>query len=264
VSAHPKLRGPHTVTFDCWATLLFHPTSSQAKAERARELAALLGTELEPTRVALRHAWRRHQLEWHRRRVFGAEDMVEFTLQALGLESKQQRVAEIVAALEPSILALDVEPVAGGREALEQLAEAGVHRALVCDTGFSSGRVVRQLLDRHGLLELLEVTVFSDEVGVPKPDPRAFAAALEALGVERTGAVHVGDLKRSDVAGARAHGMGSIRLTAHHDDCGDGGGAGVIDCTAAGCRPPCPRPEADAVAASYPELLALLGIVPAQ
>ncbi len=253
------LRHPHTVTFDCWSTLLFHPTSGAAKSERAEELAALLGTPLEPTRSALRDAWRRHQLEWHRRRVFGAREMVEFTLRALALPSPPDRVDAIVTALEPSILRLDVQPVDGGREALAALATAGVRRALVCDTGFSSGRVVRQLLDRHGLLELLEVTIFSDEVGVPKPHPAAFAAALEGLGVDRVGAVHVGDLRRSDVAGARAFGMGSVRLTAHHDDCGQGGGAGVIDCAAAGCEPLCPRPEADAVARSYPELLSILG-----
>jgi putative hydrolase of the HAD superfamily len=223
----------------------------------------LLGTDLEATRIALRDAWHTHQLEWHRRRVFGAHDMVGFALQALGQASSAQRVNEIVAALEPSMLAVDVQPVAGGREALTRLAEAGVRRALICDTGFSSGRVVRRLLDRHGLLELLEVTIFSDEVGVPKPHPRAFAAALEGLGVERVGAVHVGDLKRSDIAGARAHGMASVRLTAHHDDRGNGRGAGVIDCRAAGCTPPCARPEADAVAGSYPELLEILGIDPA-
>jgi len=31
----------------------------------------------------------------------------------------------------------------------------------------------------------------------------------------------------------------------------------VIDCTAAGCEPVCERPEADAVADSYADLLAI-------
>jgi putative hydrolase of the HAD superfamily len=258
--SHPKLFRPHTVTFDCWSTLLFHAASSEAKSSRAEELAQLLGTDLELTRIALRDAWRRHQLEWHQRRVVGAHDMVELALEALDCDSTPARVTEIVLALEPSILELDVRPVPGARAALEALAAAGVRRALICDTGFSSGRVVRQLLDRQGLLEWLEVTIFSEEVGVPKPHPGAFEAALEGLGVEKEGAVHVGDLKRSDIAGAKAFGMGSVRLTAHHDDSGNGSGAGVIDCVTAGCTPPCERPEADGVAASYPELLRLLGI----
>jgi FMN phosphatase YigB (HAD superfamily) len=72
--------------------------------------------------------------------------------------------------------------------------------------------------------------------------------------------VHVGDLRRSDIAGARSVGMGSVRIAAHHDD-SDGGPAetaGVIDCGLAGCAPPCPRPEADAIASSHAHLLELL------
>jgi FMN phosphatase YigB (HAD superfamily) len=113
-----------------------------------------------------------------------------------------------------------------------------------------------------GLLEYLEVTAFSDEVGVPKPHPRMFVTALEGLGVAASGAVHVGDLRRSDVAGARAHGMASVRITVHNDDATPvpGNGAPVIGCGEAGCSPPCDRPEADAVVANYAELSRLFGL----
>jgi FMN phosphatase YigB (HAD superfamily) len=255
----PQLQRPHTVTFDCWSTLLYHAASREGKSGRAQQLSELLGSDLGATQQALSEAWRQHQLAWHQRRVFGAPEMVDYALGKLGLESTPQRVDSIVRALEPAILELDVRQVPGAREALARLADRGVHRALICDTGFSSGRVVRQLLDRQGLLELLEVTVFSEEVGVPKPHPRAFQAALDGLGVAKEEAVHVGDLKRSDIAGAKAFGMGTVRLTAHHDDRGEGGAAGVIGCRAAGCEPPCPRPEADAVVGSYAELLVRLG-----
>ena len=88
-------------------------------------------------------------------------------------------------------------------------------------------------------LELLEVQVFSNEEGVPKPNPRVFHAALEALGVASADAVHVGDLRRTDVAGARGVGMGSIRIRQVHDDRSD-------------------HPEADAVADSHRHLLEIL------
>jgi FMN phosphatase YigB (HAD superfamily) len=120
---------------------------------------------------------------------------------------------------------------------------------------------VRRLLERVGLLSLLEVTIFSEEIGVPKPDPRAFAAALAGLGVAADGAVHVGDLRRSDVAGARGVEMGAVRFAGHHDDrdASSSDGAGVIDCVAAQCAPACPRPEAHAVIRTYDELCPLLG-----
>jgi putative hydrolase of the HAD superfamily len=167
----------------------------------------------------------------------------------------------LIRALEDEALNYEVAALDGARASLEELAAAGVRRALICDTGFSPGRVVRTLLDRVGLLPLLEVTIFSDEVGVPKPDPTLFTQALRGLSAEAAGAVHVGDIRRSDIAGARAVGMGTVRLAMHHDD-GDSGPnarAGVIGCDAAGCAPHCERPEADAVARSYPELMTVLG-----
>jgi putative hydrolase of the HAD superfamily len=113
----------------------------------------------------------------------------------------------------------------------------------VCDTGVTPGPVVRRHLDALGLLAPLGVQIFSDEVGFPKPDPRAFRAALAPFGCAPGRAVHVGDLRRTDIAGARALGMRSVRIAAHHDDASN-------------------LPEADAVAASHAELRSLLLGVP--
>lgn len=219
----------------------------------------MVGAEVARAEAALVGAWRQHQLHWHRRQVFGPLEMIDHALRSLGVEATPERAARIVAALEPDMLATEAYAVPGARKALAALSRAGVRRALICDTGFAPGRVVRQLLHRQGLLELLEVTVFSDEIGVPKPHPAPFAAALAGLGVEACGAVHVGDLKRSDIAGARGSGMGSVRITTWHDDCGEGTGAGVVDCAMAGCDPPCARPEADAVVSSFAQLLRVVG-----
>jgi putative hydrolase of the HAD superfamily len=164
--------------------------------------------------------------------------------------------------MEEDILERDVRVIADAREFLSALREAGIRTALICDTGFTPGRVVRSVLARVGLLESLEITVFSDEIGVPKPHARAFASALSALGSSPDGAVHVGDLRRSDVAGARVAGMGSVRFRGHNDD-GDAGStrtSGVIDCAAAGCNPVCARPEADVVVDSYAALADMFGL----
>ncbi len=228
---------------------------------RAAILAERVGVEEGRARAALRSAWREHQIAWHRRAVFTAKDMTRRALDALGVTLDPARHEDLLRTLEDVALAGEVRALEGAREALRSLAREGVRIALICDTGFSPGRVVRQLLDRVGVLEFLEVTIFSDEIGAPKPEAVTFRRALEGLGVSPREAVHVGDLRRSDVAGARAFGMGSIRIRAHNDDAGEGPkpGAGVIDCSAAGCEPACERPEADAVVDSCAELLEVLG-----
>ena len=66
-----------------------------------------------------------------------------------------------------------------------------------------------------------------------------FQAALEPLETRPEQAAHVGDLRRTDVAGARGVGMRSIRIRWHHDDTSE-------------------HPEADAVVDSYRHLLDVL------
>jgi putative hydrolase of the HAD superfamily len=255
------LRHPHTVTFDCWATLLYESEETRDPDARARSFASAVGVSVEDARQAARVAWREHQMLWHRRVVFCGDDMTRHVLRALGVTLDPARERALITELEDQILDREVLPLDGARDALAALAKRGVRRALICDTGFTPGRVVRKLLDRVGLLEHLEVTIFSDELRVPKPHPKAFESALGGLGVETRGSVHVGDLRRSDIAGARGAGMGSVRLRARHDDsdAGPARGSGVIDCAAAGCEPACDRPEADAVADSFPHLLQILG-----
>lgn len=255
-----RLSTPHTVTFDCWETLLTEAGSTRGRSARARILCEHTGADLGAAKVALRDAWREHQIAWHRRKAFTGRDMTFASLRALGVTLDAARAERLIAELESEIFTHDIVAVAGSRETLEALARRGVRRALICDTGYTPGRVVRQLLARVGLLEHLELQVFSDEVGVPKPHALMFKAALDGLGVDPRGAVHVGDLRRSDIAGARAYDMGSVRIIVANDDTVDPSpDAPVIGCNDAGCTPHCERPEADAIAAHYRELRELLG-----
>ena len=213
------------VTFDCWGTLLFERDSAHAHALRvdavvrvARRGGAALGEET--ARAALDAAWRRHWDAWHAHRATGSAEMAGWVLESLALEASVRRELgpELERALAEASLECEIAALEGSRETLEWLAAAGVRRALVCDTGFSPGRVVRRLLDRTSLLDLLEVQAFSDEVGVPKPEARIFEHALDALATEPAAALHVGDLRRTDIAGARRLGMRTVRIRDHFDD----------------------------------------------
>jgi putative hydrolase of the HAD superfamily len=53
------------------------------------------------------------------------------------------------------------------------------------------------------------VTVFSNEFGWSKPDPRIFQHTLEKLDTPPEHALHVGDLEELDVEGARRAGAHS-------------------------------------------------------
>ena len=232
------------VTFDCWQTLLVDRHFERARAllaEALVEAAAGRGVEVasEVAAAAIGAAHGRHVELWTQGVGSGSREIAGWALGVLGIED-----AALAAALghrfEEAGLAGEVEALPGAEETLAALAGRGVRIALVCDTGFSGGRIVRRFLARVGLLDALEVQVFSDEVGVPKPHARMFEAALRPLGVAPAEAVHVGDLRPTDVAGGRGFGMETVRLRATHDDRSA-------------------HPEADAVADSHAHLLELLG-----
>jgi putative hydrolase of the HAD superfamily len=96
------------------------------------------------------------------------------------------------------------------RVALAAMRARGYRLGVICNTGMAGGRVLREVLRRHGLLGYLDVTVFSNEFGMSKPHPSIFAHTLAELGGVRPGeALHVGDIEELDVEGARRAGLWS-------------------------------------------------------
>ncbi len=214
---------PRAVTFDCWNTLLYEDDWETAHARRVGELRACAreaGRAVDAAEAgrAFDRAWGRHMELWRGGVASGAREVALWGLAELGLDAPHPALDHLVTLFEEASHSGRVLPLDGARALLEGLTGAGVRCALVCDTGLTPGRVVRRHLDRLGLLEFLAAQSFSDEVGVPKPDPRAFRAALTPLGVDPARAWHVGDLRRTDVAGARALGMTAVRIRAQHDD----------------------------------------------
>lgn len=90
---------------------------------------------------------------------------------------------------------------------LDSLHGRGLKTGLVANSWPDPGRVLRGDLEAFGLGARLDVAVFSDDVGVRKPDPAIFLHACDALGISPAGALHVGDDLEKDVQGAAKVGM---------------------------------------------------------
>lgn len=231
------------VTFDFWNTIARVPPGTMSEVRRRAVAAACEahGLEVETELLArtLQEVGARYQGSWEAGEHFHPDEGVELLVQALGVEgAAREAVGEafLGAARETEIgLAPDVD------YALEVLRERGVRVGIVCDVGFSGGETLRALLERKGLLRHFSGWAFSDEVGHYKPSPQMFEAALEALGAQPAQALHIGDLRRTDIAGAAALGMRTVRYKGLHDDQGLDSG-----------------PEADFVLDSHRELPDLL------
>jgi FMN hydrolase / 5-amino-6-(5-phospho-D-ribitylamino)uracil phosphatase len=208
------------VTFDFWNTIARAPSGLMNEARRRAIVEACeeCGVELEAELLAesLGKVAASQESSWSVGKHFHPREGAEMLVRSLGLEGiAGERTAEAfltVARNAPLELSDDIQP------SLEALQARGIRLGIVCDVGFSGGAVLRELLDHEGLLAHFSGWAFSDEVGHFKPAPQIFEAALAALDAEPAAAMHVGDLRRTDIAGAAAFGMRTARYRALHDD----------------------------------------------
>jgi HAD superfamily hydrolase (TIGR01549 family) len=222
-----RVNGIRAVTYDCWGTLLRDRDWEGAMQARQSALRRFLDLSEEEAEALLAEAWAHHDEAWKQVETFGPGRMAAYCLEARGVFDDDQ-INELTREFEEASMLAGVEAVDGAADVLQALQEAGIRRGLVCDTGFTPGRVVRDLLAEEGLIDFLEVLCFSDEVGVPKPGNEIFAKVLAELGVRPPEAIHIGDLRRTDIAGARDIGMRCARFRGVHDDQSDFSDAEVV------------------------------------
>ena len=215
------------VTFDFWNTIATVPPGAMTEARRRGIAAALRSHDVEVETDLLIEGLGQVGQEWERAWAAGQHlpphEAAAALVRHLGVEgAAREMVAEAFLGAGREV---PLEFAPGIHECLAGLRERGIRLGIVCDVGFSGGELLRELLDAEDLFGHFEGWGFSDEVGHYKPSPRIFEAALAALGTEPVEAMHVGDLRRTDVAGATAMGMRSARYRGMNPEGDDEGGA---------------------------------------
>jgi putative hydrolase of the HAD superfamily len=104
------------------------------------------------------------------------------------------------------------------RPALDELAGRGVTLGLV--SNFEPW--LDEVLALQGIAGRFAAVAVSGTLGVAKPDPRIFEAALDQAGADPGATVHVGDQPVNDVAGALAAGIAPVLIDrfGRHPDAG--------------------------------------------
>lgn len=236
------------ITFDHWNTLCFEAEDSNLSHRRIDAWVARLHEEGHPIddellRGTFATTWEAFTVDWHSGVQRSGEDAARHALSILDLPITDELSAELIDHFVNAGKAVDFHLAPGIEQLLVTLKNAGLKIGIICDVGFTPSTHLRDHLDRRGLLQYFDGWSFSDEVGAYKPDKKIFDHALATVGnpaPER--AVHVGDLRRTDIAGALGMGMTAVRY------------AGVFD------DPPENGPDATITVTDYAELPALLGL----
>jgi putative hydrolase of the HAD superfamily len=233
------------VTLDFWNTLFVDVRGREREQRRVqilREELEALGHSLPPSAYdeALRFGFDFFERVWHDEvRTPSGSEILDAVLGSLRARVPDEVHDRLTTAFERILLDIPPEPVPGLIYTLPALAER-YRLAVVCDTGYSPGTVLRELLDRHCALEPFAYLYFSNEHGMSKPDVRVFKHTLAQIRVPAGEAAHVGDMQRTDIAGAQAAGMAAVHFV----------GANSRDAA---------RSTADAVVRHFEDLPAALG-----
>lgn len=209
------------VTFDFWDTLVV----ARMTHMRDRRTDALVGlidgagfaAERQAVEGSIDNAFISFRQAWAENRQFGADEAVDRVLAELGVEvsaAVREEMVEAVRSGDP-----DCELTPNVADTLRTLKASGLRLGIICDVGWSPSTLLRGHLERHGVLDLFDHWSFSDDVGHYKPAGEIFAHAHAGLGVEHPStAAHIGDLRRTDIRGARAFGSITVRYAGAFDD----------------------------------------------
>lgn len=220
-----------TVTFDLWNTLLVNAPTDMEKyrLQRARNLEHILqkeGYNVTSDRLleAYTKGFRKCEETWNKNLDLSTEEQLD---NLLGLLTGVRLKKEAIESLMPELIEAYVSPilddppglVEGAEEILAELKQSGYKIGLICNTGTTPGQTLKVLLERFRMIGYFDLTTFSNELGIRKPDPRIFLETLTRLNATPQTSMHVGDLIDVDVLGAKNVGMIAVHLNSGQTLC---------------------------------------------
>ena len=238
------------VTFDHWNTLVYEEAGTLRNERLEKWLGILEGVgfaiERERLDAAFASSWERFVESWKADEQYTAVEAAVDIVEELGFDLPPGVHDELIAAYTSIDGNRQLHLCENVTSTLQTLKDAGVRLGIICDVGMTPSTALIANLEREGILELFDHWSFSDEVGAYKPSPVIFQHALTGLGgVSPANTAHVGDLRRTDIAGAQEMGIVAVRYTGIFDDVGED----AAD-----------LPEADHVIADHAELPKVLGL----
>ena len=217
------------ITIDFWNTL-FNAESGDMSRNNSRNKVLIntlndLGISIDKNKfdIVLQKSWEYYTHCWiNEYRTPSATEILNFIWKEMDLakgispDNNDKAFKYIVNFFENAIILFppDLEP--GAKEAIIKLSSK-YKLAIVSDTGFSPGKIVNELLIDLDIKKYFSAFSYSDETGVAKPHPKSWTTILDDLNILPAEAIHIGDIDRTDIEGAKNIGMKAIR----YDGCVD-------------------------------------------
>lgn len=199
------------VSFDIWKTLV--KSNPDYKPARDTYIADSLLVPVDELKIVAREVdVAADKLTDTTGEQFGPIERLDRIARRQGIELSSDKLSSM--AIDIQELFLEYPLMFNEPNLADTLAEIAKRKpiTLTSNTGFIDGEYMRKALNTIGILESTKGRVFSNEVGVAKPDIRIFQSAASQLALNMHDIVHVGDNPLADYHGARRAGMQALLL----------------------------------------------------
>jgi putative hydrolase of the HAD superfamily len=212
-----------TITFDLWNTLLSNTPQDNERYKQKR-LEAIQGLlEKNDFGVGFDSLYRAHEEgfekckeTWEKNLDLDTQEQLEIMFSFLDDSRFKTIPQSLMVELEEVFLSpilKDPPPlIEGAKRIVEYVQAEGYKIGLICNTGRTPGRIVRELLKKLDMIQYFGALTFSNELKIRKPDSQIFFHTLNQLESHPANSMHVGDQLRVDVLGANRAGMISVHL----------------------------------------------------
>ncbi len=201
------------VSFDIWGTLFrSNPEYRQLQRELIYDAIGYPG-ELSELRLLVREVYAEldREIEQHGRH-FGMEGRISRLVQRAGLAmpsadtmvALKYELSKVHVAHPPLLIEPQLPEIFAG------LHHSGTELAVISNTNMTDGVIVHNALVHHGLAQYLDYELYSDELGLCKPDRRNFDDLVQRSGFAPASITHIGDNPVADRQGALDAGFGAI------------------------------------------------------
>lgn len=207
------------VTIDFWNTLFDSSNGFNRNAARqhvfAHEIANLnINISKDEFQWAIQASWEFFNNIWmNEQRTPETYETIEYLWNFLKLPHKPESIERVAKSFAESIVDYPPNIMDGVIDTLEVLKGENYKIGLISDTGFTPGKILKIVMKNADVLNYFDAFSFSDETGVSKPNSKAYTTILDEFEIIPAEALHIGDIEKTDIKGAKDIGMKAIRFS---------------------------------------------------
>ena len=205
------------ISFDFWNTLFGNGDEPERHSKRVEFfhdiISTYIKTDIDTIEKAFRASTEFFVHEWQNNyRTPTASERILFMSDILSVNLKKTDLYKTVDFFGKLIFTIPPVANLNNLNIVRQLAEK-YPLGLISDTGYISGKYIRQFLKEQKMISPFASLVFSDEHPHCKPHTSLFKLTCDNLKISCSRLIHIGDLEKTDVKGAYDSGGIGIKYT---------------------------------------------------